>query len=755
MPNMFLTLFIIAALISSPAKATLPSQEPAPLSLRQVEQLIEKGIDDEVIAREIRERGLAFRLAMATFEQLVKRGAGEMTRQALMQQEERAAYAAYLNEKQDPQKRLALGMEFLRRHPQSERAGEVESGNRRATLEIFNNIAYKNFSANPDAASLSRLLAVGSEILSQAPDRAVAAQVTSQLALGTGRGMIGGFYNDLEQSRAYANQALELLKEKTPPPGMDQEEYAKLRDNSLSILYQCQGLYLLRQPNPDAEKAIDFLSKAAEIKGGPSANDPNTYWLRALAYDLIYQKLIEEYRAIPKGRRAGKRGQSLCAKITPISNQLVENYARVIGLSGPGASRQLQEEALAALKSFSGADRPCLTGRTELIDELPAEENRFALVIGVEDYIDKRAGKLNYAASDARAVADALEQRAGFHKDKIVLLATGEPPERQPLRSVILQQLAILSDRVSGGNHADQDGFLLIYFAGHSLERGGKSYLLPADAVIGNDALLAETAVGVERIKEAIRASDVSQVMFILDAFRQEPLSEAFTRGLTFDTRNQEVAAFATLLATGVGQFAYESQSKRQGVFTAAFIEALKGRAAGAGREITLDQIVKYLQTTVPAEAQRDSGARGEQRPLAIIEGYQSDDLALAVFDSGAPPAKPDPGALTRAARTIHIRSKTIYLKPKLLEDELLKLPDFKEMGLKITGDPKEADLVMEVTLPFLTWMWTYVVTHQASNTPIANGKIREITAGTASPKLARDLVTSLQALRAPGPPKK
>ena len=110
---------------------------------------------------------------------------------------------------------------------------------------------------------------------------------------------------------------------------------------------------------------------------------------------------------------------------------------------------------------------------------------------------------------------------------------------------------------------------------------------------------------------------------------------------------------------------------------------------------------------------------------------------------------------MTRTARTIHIRSKTVYLKPKLLEDELLKLPDFKGMGLKITGDPKEADLVMEVTLPFLTWMWTYVVTHQASNTPIANGKIREITAGTASPKLARDLVTRLQELRAPGPPRK
>src|SRR5262245_5651826 len=678
MPKMSLTLalfFIIsAALISSSAEGPQSAQDTRPLSLKQIEQLIESGIDDEIIAREIRERGLTFRLPAVTLEQLVRRGAGEQTRQALLLQEERAAYTAYLTEKQDPAKRLALGKEFLRRHPRSEHAEDVESGNRRATLEIFG-AAYKTFSANPDAASLDRLLATGREILSQGPDRAVAAQITSQLALATGRGMIGGFYSDLEQSRAYASQALDLLEKTAPPPDFDAAEYARLRANSLGPLYQCQGLYLLRQPNPEAERAIDFLAKAAEQKNGPSANDPNTYWLRTLAYDLIYQKLIEKYQALPKGGRFGKQGQSLCAEINPIANNLIEDYARVISLSAASGSRQLHEEALAALKSLSTTDRPCLAGRTELLDDLPAEENRFALVIWIEDYLDERAGKFNYPASDARAVADTLQQRAGFRKERIVLLATGEPAERQPLRSVILRQLANLPERVSG------DGLLLIYFAGHVVERGGKSYLLPSDALTGNDALLAETAVGVERIKESIRASGAGQVMLVFDAFRREPLGEAFTRGLTFDTRNQEAAAFVMLLATSVGQRAYESQARKQGYFTAALIEALKGRAAGGGREVTLDRLVAYLQSNVQAETQRDLGAGAQQRPLARIEGYQSDQLALAVSESGATPAKPEPAELARSARTIHVRSKTTFLRPKVLEDELLKQPDFQALG--------------------------------------------------------------------------
>ncbi|HKC84414.1 MAG TPA: hypothetical protein VKG02_00490, partial [Blastocatellia bacterium] len=231
MPKMSLTLalfFIItAALISSSAEGLQSAQDTRPLSLKQIEQLIESGIDDEIIAREIRERGLAFRLPEATFEQLVKRGAGGQTRQALLLGEERAAYAAYSNEKQDPAKRLALGKEFLRLHPRSEHAEDVESGNRRATLEIFG-AAYKTFSANLDAASLDRLLATGREILGQGPDRAVAAQIKSQLALATGRGMIGGFYSDLEQSRAYAGQALDLLEKTAPPPDFDAAEYARL-----------------------------------------------------------------------------------------------------------------------------------------------------------------------------------------------------------------------------------------------------------------------------------------------------------------------------------------------------------------------------------------------------------------------------------------------------------------------------------------------------------------------------------------------
>jgi uncharacterized caspase-like protein len=741
--------------------STAPAQNPPPLTLSQIERLLEIKAEDEVIAREIGSRGIAFRLDDKTLERLVGLGAGELTRQSLLRAEERAAYQAYANEKQDAAKRLALGKEFLRKYPQSEFAGEVAAGNLKAMREIFA-ANFQSFSRNPDAQKLDRLLALGHELLNQQPERAVVVEVTTQLALATGRGMLGNFYSDLEQSRAYANQALKLLEETPAHSGVEPEANARLRAANESLLLQVQGLYLLRQPEPAPEQAIVFLTKAAELKDGPSANDPITYWLRALASDQVYQKLRDEYRALAKTQRLGAPGQALCAKITPLSTQIIGDYARVIALSGAAETRALSDEALAALTSFSNSDRPCLAGRMELIEEWPDSEKRFAVVIGVEEHQDTRISRFNHAASDARALADALVRSGGFPREQVILLTTSEAAERQPTRSAILRHLASLQGRMT------PESLLLVFFAGHAIERNGKAYLLPSDAA-GDPALMQETAISVERVKELIRASEAGQVLLLFDAFRQQPvaggqspdnpLTENFTRELAFDARKREVMASAALFASSVGQRSYESPAKKQGLFAAALIEAIKGRAANRQREVTLSELVKYLQTAVPQEAQRESGPNAVQRPQAVIEGYQADEVVIALAESGgqatARASKPNPGELLRAAKTVFIRSRTIYLNPNVLEGELLKHPDFNSLGLKIVKNEKEADLVIEVKLPFLSWEWNYTLTYAQTGTLLVSGKVRGITDDTASPKLAAGLIAGAQSLRAPATPKK
>lgn len=273
------------------------------------------------------------------------------------------------------------------------------------------------------------------------------------------------------------------------------------------------------------------------------------------------------------------------------------------------------------------------------VNNLPSKAKRWALVIGVDQYKDGQISALKGSANDARNLADALVRYAGFPLDQVILLATDQPEERQPTRVNVLRRLSNLASVVP------KDGLLLISFAGHGMERNGQAYLLPSDAQISNDVtFLEETAVSVARMKERIRATGVGQVIVLLDACRNDPggradapnpLTQAYTK-FNFDVRNREVQAFATLYATAVGQRAYEYSEKRQGYFTWAMVEGLKGGAANEKGEVTLAQLVKYIQEVVPKRIGIDMGAGKQQRPFAMIEGYKAEELVIAVAGSNA-----------------------------------------------------------------------------------------------------------------------
>jgi hypothetical protein len=175
----------------------------------------------------------------------------------------------------------------------------------------------------------------------------------------------------------------------------------------------------------------------------------------------------------------------------------------------------------------------------------------------------------------------------------------------------------------------------------HGIERGGR--LFASDAQMAKLALLEETAINVDVIKDWIRRTGVRQVLMIIDACRNDPiagrgdeenvLTEAYTRGFRFDVRNQEVTAFATLYATDIGHRAYEDRERNQGYFTSALVEGLKGGAANENGEVTLGRLVRYLEDTVPKQISRDFGKDKNQRPFAVIEGYKADELVIALAD--------------------------------------------------------------------------------------------------------------------------
>ncbi|HEX3085720.1 MAG TPA: tetratricopeptide repeat protein [Pyrinomonadaceae bacterium] len=287
---------------------------------------------------------------------------------------------------------------------------------------------------------------------------------------------------------------------------------------------------------------------------------------------------------------------------------------------------------------------------TDDIKALPVSAKRWALVIGVDKYIDPQISPLKGSDNDARQIADALIRFAGFPQDQVILLSTAQPVERQPTRVNILRRLSNLSTTVP------KDGMLLVSFAGHGMERGGQAFLLPADAQISDQiSFLEETAISMSRVKSWIKETGVSQVVLLLDACRNDPggradapnpMSNAYVNAFNFDVRNKEVQAFATMYATGIGQRAYEYTEKKQGYFSWAVVEGLKGAAANDKGEVTLSQLVKYVQDAVPKRIAVDLGSTKQQKPFAVIEGYRADELVLSVTGAASNTASNVPGQI-------------------------------------------------------------------------------------------------------------
>jgi hypothetical protein len=285
------------------------------------------------------------------------------------------------------------------------------------------------------------------------------------------------------------------------------------------------------------------------------------------------------------------------------------------------------------------------------VNQFPTSSKRFALVIGVDLYADTQVTTLGGSSNDAKALSDALVRYAGFPADQVTLLSSNQPPERQPSRGNILRRLSNLASVVP------KDGLLLVSFAGHGMERQGRAFLLPSDAQVSGDVdLLEQTAINVQQVHESIRKTGVGQVLLILDACRNDPVGRAdapnpltatYTRSFNFDLRNREVQAFATLYATAVGQRAYEYKERKQGYFSWALVEGLKGGAANEKGEVTLAALVKYLQERVPKQVFMDLGSGKEQRPFAEIGGYKADDLVISVASKATVAAAQSPAPVT------------------------------------------------------------------------------------------------------------
>ncbi len=192
----------------------------------------------------------------------------------------------------------------------------------------------------------------------------------------------------------------------------------------------------------------------------------------------------------------------------------------------------------------------------------------WAVLVGVNQYIDPSIANLSVCVDDVTAIQ---EQLAGRYQ--LARLLTDAKPEHLPTRSNIMGELSTVAQAAS------EDDLLLFYFSGHGMARDGESYLLAHDTRL---AALKHTAVAMRDVREIIEQSPAHAKVIILDAChsgasigKAEPtMTPEFIRRVF-----EEAEGMAVLASCKENQQSWECPEQRRSVFTYYLLEALSGKA--------------------------------------------------------------------------------------------------------------------------------------------------------------------------------
>jgi hypothetical protein len=95
--------------------------------------------------------------------------------------------------------------------------------------------------------------------------------------------------------------------------------------------------------------------------------------------------------------------------------------------------------------------------------------------------------------------------------------------------------------------------------------------------------------------------------------------------------------------------------------------------------------------------------------------------------------------------RRVFVRSTSLLVRGAVVEDKLLKRPEFKQLGFVITRDGSEADLILELRHDLFT-MYVFSVVDNKTGLVLASRKLSSV-GGTVAGKVAKRFVKEMSRL--------
>ena len=212
--------------------------------------------------------------------------------------------------------------------------------------------------------------------------------------------------------------------------------------------------------------------------------------------------------------------------------------------------------AVLALATFTGA-----VNAQDAVAPRGNSVAKFALVIGNSTYSGYRRNLKN-PANDSRLMAQNL-RKLGFE------VRLGNDLDRARMNKVV----ADFADGLPEGATA------LVFYAGHGMQIGGASYLVPVDMVVTSEQSVPLRAYPLKTLLERLSASRASVNLVVLDACRDNPFQpETPIRYRSFNNLGlapvQAPVGTVVAYSTSPGQLAADGQAANS-VYTSALAEVM------------------------------------------------------------------------------------------------------------------------------------------------------------------------------------
>lgn len=250
------------------------------------------------------------------------------------------------------------------------------------------------------------------------------------------------------------------------------------------------------------------------------------------------------------------------------------------------------------------------------IDELPTRrarlnKNSYAILIGIENYRQKLPAA-DFAAQDAKLVADYLTKVVGYPEENVVMLTN---------------EHAALGDFVKYfekwlPNNVEQGSTVFIYYSGHGAPnpKTSDAFLVPYD---GDPSFIDETGYSLKRMYGALGKLPAKEVLVALDScFSGAGGRSVIAKGarpLVMNLQNNAVLSKNMLVmsASSGDQMSSTYDEKGHGLFTYFMLKGIKNEdVMRPDGSIKMDDLFGYIKPQVERIARKQYN--NEQTPQLI-----------------------------------------------------------------------------------------------------------------------------------------